>query len=58
MSNPTSRSGVQAHGSCCNRPMHVATSHIGRPHRACVPKQSLRRDGPCTITAGPAKEAK
>jgi hypothetical protein len=52
MTNPTSHKGVDAHGSACNRAMHVATTHLGRSHRRCVPKDTLRRDGSCKITAG------
>ncbi len=53
--NPTSRSGVQAHGSACNKAMHVGTAHIGRGHKACVPKKSIRRASTCMITSGAPK---
>lgn len=51
-SNPTSSSGVKAHGSSCNRPMSVQASHIGRKHRACAPKDKTRKQGTCVITGG------
>ncbi len=53
--NPTSSGGTVAHGSACNKPMHVQTAHLQRKHKACVPPKSFRRASSCTIVAGPAK---
>lgn len=54
--NPTSRSGVAAHGSSCLKDMHVPTSAVGRSHKACVGggPESIRRNSSCKITAGPS----
>lgn len=46
--------GFAGHGSCCQKDMHVQTSHIDRKHKACVGPKTLRRDSKCVIKRGSA----